>query len=357
MNNSFSITSVRIAVAAALFLCLLILLIGCKAQIPGFILDTSAESTADTTEIEADPTVVAIFQVQSTPVAEPDPSDALTPEPTVASPFGTNAGVTDGVEVVADEILTDTTLADVTSTISSLVALNAEEAAGDAAADDAARRSPSGNAYAEQLIYDDALNPNWTLDNSFLVDYDPLDTKHWFESLSESSADGKATGPGKNAALSTGAVAIKVTPTDDFGALFFTVQPETTTDYSLNSVLGISFWLNSGPQLLDTADLAVAVLGSNELTYWQSGDDSVLGALSNAQDAETFSETRLYFLDINRSIPPDTWTRVFVWLDELEFQPDYEHVTGFYIKTDGNFRGTFYVDQVSLLVLPKEEAQ
>ncbi len=303
---------------------------------------------------EADPTVVAIFEVERTPVAESAASGSLTPEPTVAAVF--NAERAAPTPNVSSTAATDTALLDEQSTISSMTTLEGEEAA----PAEVTLSSNSGD-YAEQLIYDDGLDDNWTLDNSFLIRFDPLNTAHWFEPLVETTVVGNPAGSTEEAPADTprtvGAVAIEVRPEEDYGALFFTVQPDATERYPLDEVLGFSFWLNSGPQVLDTADLAVTVLGSNELPYWEAGDDSVFGELSNAPDAETFSETRLYFLDINRSIPPNTWTRVFLWLDELEFEPDYEYVTAFYIKNNEGFLGTFYIDQLSLLVLPEAGTQ
>jgi hypothetical protein len=41
-----------------------------------------------------------------------------------------------------------------------------------------------------------------------------------------------------------------------------------------------------------------------------------------------------------------------VWLDDLEFDPPYRYVTGFYLKNDIGFRNTYYVDQVALLLAP-----
>ena len=71
-------------------------------------------------------------------------------------------------------------------------------------------------------------------------------------------------------------------------------------------------------------------------------------------DNPTFSETRLYFLGINRDIPPETWVNVEVWLDDLQYDPIYEYVTGFYIKNDEGFGQTFYVDAVRIIMLPED---
>jgi hypothetical protein len=79
-----------------------------------------------------------------------------------------------------------------------------------------------------------------------------------------------------------------------------------------------------------------------------AGDDSVP---SPVLGEPAFSETRLYYLDINRTIPPDTWVLIEMWLDELAYEPDYEYVTGFYIKNNEGFAQTYYVDDVQLIML------
>ena len=81
-----------------------------------------------------------------------------------------------------------------------------------------------------------------------------------------------------------------------------------------------------------------------------SGDRSVAATPESSDADSSFSETRLYFLDIKHTIPPDTWVEVVVWLDQLIYDPPYKYVTGVYIKNDQGFFNTFYVDHVSLLV-------
>lgn len=51
-------------------------------------------------------------------------------------------------------------------------------------------------------------------------------------------------------------------------------------------------------------------------------------------------------------IPADTWVNVVVWLNKLEFDPPYQYVTGFYLKSDVDFRSTYYLDQVALIMAP-----
>lgn len=146
----------------------------------------------------------------------------------------------------------------------------------------------------------------------------------------------------------SGRTAVAMTPTADFSALFFAVRPDTSVDYRREDVLGFKFWLNGGDALIELEDLAVTIVGSNAYSHWVEGDNSVGEATS---DAPLFSETRLYFLNLNRSIPANTWVEVEVWLDDLQFDPDYRYVTGFYIKNNAGFYRTVYVDDISLITV------
>jgi len=116
-------------------------------------------------------------------------------------------------------------------------------------------------------------------------------------------------------------------------------------------VLGVSFWLNSGDAPVRPDDLAVTVVGSDAFPFWIAGDDSV--AINNPaanEELPTFSETRLSFLHVDRTLPPQTWIKIEVWLDELLYDPDYTYVTGFYVKNDASFFQTVYIDDVALLL-------
>jgi hypothetical protein len=105
--------------------------------------------------------------------------------------------------------------------------------------------------------------------------------------------------------------------------------------------------LSSGADYISNTDLAVTVLGSNEYPYWVDGDNSVQNEIS-----PVFSETRLSFLDVNRSIPPDTWVQVDVPIHKLIYDPDYTYVVGFYIKNDEGFISEFFIDDIELFALP-----
>lgn len=192
---------------------------------------------------------------------------------------------------------------------------------------DAARRvERAEERIAEIVIYADRLDPNWSLEQSRGVQIDPRQNDYVY----------------------LGSAAIAVTPTFDFGTIFFTVRKDAGVVYTRNQVLGISFRLSGGPNPIPNDSLAVTVVGSRRQPYWIAGETWATDPANPT--APPFSETRLYFLGVNRTIPPDTWVEVVLWLDERQYDPLYTYVTGIYIKNDQEVRNPFYVDQVSLLV-------
>ena len=189
--------------------------------------------------------------------------------------------------------------------------------------------------YPAIIIYDEQLNADWSVEQSSksVITLEATDLQ--FQPLNAQQT------------LNSNTATIAVSPQADYGTIFFTVRPESGISYKRQSVLGVSFWLNSGSAGIATDDLAVAVLGSNTLPYWTPDDQSVFPDRKGS-----FSETRLYFLKVNRTIPPNTWLNMVVWLNDLQYDPIYEYVTGFYIKNDAGFRSTYYLDQVALLMAP-----
>lgn len=182
---------------------------------------------------------------------------------------------------------------------------------------------PGDGRFAEIIIYDDELDPNWTLGESWGITYTLTAT----------------------AVVYSGEVAASVTPLEEFGAIFFTVAPQTQQEYLREDVLGVSLWLNSGDATLPLNEMAVTIVGSNALPYWDAADDSV----ELAEGEQFFSETRLYYLGLNQAIPPNQWVELIIWLDQLPYDPDYVYVTGIYLKNGDLFRDTYYVDRVVLL--------
>lgn len=183
------------------------------------------------------------------------------------------------------------------------------------------------------VIYDDELNENWmVLDNP------------------DAEIDLASTTQVQN-----GENAIAFTPLEDFTTLYFAVSPDSNKTFSSRDVLGFSFWLNSGDDYIEYDELAVAVIGSNEYTYWRADDTSV-----DFPAGDYFSETRLYFLGLNGSIPPNTWVQIYVWMDILIYDPVTNYITGFYIKNDEGFYNTIYIDDLEMVLLaqsPSTEEQ
>jgi hypothetical protein len=177
-------------------------------------------------------------------------------------------------------------------------------------------------------LFDDVLNADWSTKASNKVTYD-LAAK---------------------TVVHGGKQAIKVTPTDDFGQFFLTVRKDAREIYPRERILGISFWLNGGENSIATSDLAVTVTGSNQYAYWTPDDTSVKINATVTAESPLFSETRLYFLHINHTIPPNTWVEIIVWLDDLIYDPEYTNITGMYIKNDEGFLRPYYIDDVQLLV-------
>jgi hypothetical protein len=176
----------------------------------------------------------------------------------------------------------------------------------------------------EVTIYDEFLASDWTVEYSAGMRYDLADVTRF----------------------QSGALCLSVTPQQDYGSLFFTVRESAEQPYPSERVLGVRLWLNSGAGEIAPEDLAMAVVGSNASTHYTPDDSSVdLGADG------FFSETRLYYLGLNRAIPADTWVEITVWLEDLPFDPDYAYVTGVYVKNDAGFFQTFYVDDVALILL------
>lgn len=188
--------------------------------------------------------------------------------------------------------------------------------------------------YVEEFVFDDELNPSWTLNNSENVEYNSASTARWYEELDEALG------------ITSGAMSIAFEPKADFAQLFFTVEEGAADAYDRDQIIGVSFWMHTGNEIVDTGDFAVTVVGSNEQKYWSPEDKSVF-----FPGDESFSETALYFLDINRAIPASSWVKVEVFLDELLYDPTYDYITGIYIKNDAGFRNRVYVDRIALLKL------
>ncbi|MFO7682867.1 MAG: hypothetical protein R6X34_22740 [Chloroflexota bacterium] len=176
-----------------------------------------------------------------------------------------------------------------------------------------------------KTVYDDALDVNWELLPEEGMDVD-------LESMAH---------------VRNGRYAIAMTPLDTWQRLYFAVRQDAAVSFPANDVLAISFWLNGGSDYIELHDLAFTVVGSNDYPYWVEGDRSAY-----YDDEFPFSETALYHLDLNGSIPPNTWVQVEVYIHELIYDPDYRFITGFYLKNADDFFNTVYVDDINIITLP-----
>jgi hypothetical protein len=176
----------------------------------------------------------------------------------------------------------------------------------------------------DYYVFDDVLDNNWDVVETIGATTDMQSDIRVFE--------------GENS--------IAFTPEEDFTSLFFAVKPSSNIALQADKVLGLTFWINGGDDFIQLEQLALSIIGSNDLNYWSPEDDSVA-----LPEGESFSETRLYFLGLNRSIPPNTWVEVNLQLDSLIYDPEYNYVVGFYLKNDLGFRNTVYLDEVKFVLL------
>lgn len=173
-------------------------------------------------------------------------------------------------------------------------------------------------------VYADRINPNWSLVADPEMHVDPANTTH----------------------AHSGTASIAMSPKSDFSKLSFVVNQKSDQAYLQDQVISISFWLNSGNNTVILSDLFVNVLGSNAYPYYVENDNSV------PTDVDIdLQETRLYFLGLNRAIPPETWVQVIANLDNLTHEPVYKYVTGFYIKNDAGFLRTVYIDDIEVSMI------
>ncbi|MBX0328825.1 hypothetical protein K2Z83_14190 [Oscillochloris sp. ZM17-4] len=179
-------------------------------------------------------------------------------------------------------------------------------------------------------VYGDTLSSDWSVKNSFQINIDLTNREY----------------------IDQGRSAIKSQPLYTTGILYFTLDRAAKETFLRSKVQAVRFYLSGGANPINNDAIAVAVVGSNTQPYWVDGDTSVKIEGRVTDNQPVFSETRLSFLGINTAIPPKTYVEVTVWLDSLIYDPLYTYVTGFYLKTDKADAPTFYVDQVSLLLLP-----
>jgi hypothetical protein len=171
------------------------------------------------------------------------------------------------------------------------------------------------------IVYDENIQPPWHIFSPGGMTFNPISTRQSYE----------------------GTRSIEVTPTLPESKLYIALMPRGQVSFPREQVIGISFWLYSGEEELDLYDLAVTAIGSNEYPYYQVTDRS-------GENQKPYEETFLYWLGFNDNIPPQTWVEVQIWLNEMLYDPEYRYVTGLYLTNRFNFKRTFYIDNVSLIL-------
>jgi hypothetical protein len=191
-----------------------------------------------------------------------------------------------------------------------------------------------GQGLTEVPVYTDRLSEQWSLDNSYQMAIDLRNRR----------------------TVDSGEYALEAKPSFGTGTLYFTLKPGAGKAIERDKVQALRFRLSGGDNIIDNDSIAVAIVGSNTQPYWRENDTSVQVDGRTTDGGPVFSETRLVFLGVKKSIPAGEWVDVEVWLDELLYDPDYTYVTGFYLKTDRQEVPVLYIDYVSLLMTGGESA-
>ena len=196
--------------------------------------------------------------------------------------------------------------------------------------------SPTPTFVPPLVVFDDAIHPDWTLEISTM----PHETRN-------------------TTAVFQGVYAIEARPEIGGRVLLFTKTSGPPLRY--DDVDGIAFRIYSGELGLAIDELAMTVIGSNAEPKWSLGDTSVRNSSNPNPDwiaeddpisnlyAQTYSESLIAFMGIVRDIPPNTWVWVTNWLDDREFDPEYEYITGFYLKTETTVEHALGIDAVEIL--------
>ena len=178
-------------------------------------------------------------------------------------------------------------------------------------------------------IFDEALDPDWTL--SYSTPAEPVI---------------------ESGVAYQGEVALAFSPTRAYAELIVALREDAALTLRRDEVISVQFWVNAGDGVIETGDLGLIVTGSDALTYYDPDDNSVEALVD---ECDPFCFTRLYFLGFNRAIPPDTWSEVRLRVDALQFDPLTEYVTGFIIASGETRYQTIYIDRVEVTLLENSE--
>ena len=188
-------------------------------------------------------------------------------------------------------------------------------------------------------LYDDELHPNWEIVTN--AEYEISHDRNPY----------------------SGNASIIFTPTLGARTFMFTVKESADRAYRHDEIFGITFQVSSINNHIDLNEMAMTVVGSNEVPYWKMVDFSVENVgipnenwvgkedrISNWY-ATIYPETLIAFLEVDRAIAPKIWTPVNNWLPARLLAPEYEYVTGFYLKTGTFFQGTVQIDDIRIIAL------
>ncbi len=191
---------------------------------------------------------------------------------------------------------------------------------------EAAQRDRSDLVVSEVTIFDEQLDPNWTLAESWGMRLNP-------RSLSFSSR---------------GVSSLEATPLEAFGGVLLSNKPDSRRIYPRADVLGIRFSVSGGDRYLPADGLVVKVVGSNRYPYFVFSDQSVFIA-NDPTNRNVFPEVGLSRLGLKRDLEPGEWADVELWLDGYDIA-DYTYVTGLNVMNAASYMDRFYIDNVRLLV-------
>ncbi|MGB1251181.1 MAG: hypothetical protein ACPG8W_11240 [Candidatus Promineifilaceae bacterium] len=190
-----------------------------------------------------------------------------------------------------------------------------------------------------ELVYEDELSANWEIVTN--AQYEVIHGRNPY----------------------SGNASIIFTPTLGARTFMFTVKESADRTYRQDEIFGITFQVSSINNHIGIDDMAMTVIGSNEIPYWKLDDFSVENVgipnenwvgredrISNWY-ATIYPETLFAFLEVDRAIAPKTWTPVNNWLSARLLAPPYEYVTGFYVKTGNLFQGTVQIDDIRIIAL------
>ncbi|MCU0489989.1 MAG: hypothetical protein MUD01_00160 [Chloroflexaceae bacterium] len=179
----------------------------------------------------------------------------------------------------------------------------------------------------EVPVYDGAFHPDWTVSQSWDMQFNPASRNAGFADRITFEGRGKAA----------------------FGGVLFGVKPSHQGLYERKQVLGIRFRISGGAEYLSRDSLIIKILGSNTYSYWVEGDTSVQFKEEVPPNTLIFDEIGLRGLGLKRDIPPGVWAELDLWLDDYD-RVDYKYITGIVIMNEPDFRAPFFIDAVHLLV-------